>query len=108
MAFAAFRSCKLHATPFECFACPSQQCKSCELVTHALTHAFQVVSNLADYGNTSAASIPLVLDERVRDGTIKSGDVVSMWAFMLLGSSTQHLQLFNFRICVDDLHAFFS
>ena len=53
------------------------------------------MSNLADYGNPSAASIPLVLDERVRDGTIKSGDVVSMWAFMLWGFCTQ-LSIFLF------------
>ena len=38
--------------------------------------AVQVVSNLAEYGNTSAASIPLVLDEAVRAGTIKQGDTV--------------------------------
>ena len=48
------------------------------------------MSNLADYGNTSAASIPLVLDERVRDGTIKSGDVVSAWRFKLGEFCTQH------------------
>ena len=36
----------------------------------------RVVSNLAEYGNTSAASIPLVLDEAVRAGKIKSGDMV--------------------------------
>lgn len=36
----------------------------------------QVVSNLAEYGNTSAASIPLVLDEAVRSGSIKSGSLV--------------------------------
>jgi len=39
----------------------------------------QVVSNLAEYGNTSAASIPLVLDEAVRAGTIKQGDTVRSW-----------------------------
>ena len=31
---------------------------------------------MAEYGNTSAASIPLALDESVRAGTIKKGDVV--------------------------------
>ena len=36
----------------------------------------RVISNLAEYGNTSAASIPLALDEAVRDGSIKQGDVV--------------------------------
>ena len=36
----------------------------------------RVISNLAEYGNTSAASIPLALDEAVRSGSIKQGDVV--------------------------------
>ncbi len=35
-----------------------------------------MISNLAEYGNTSAASIPLALDEAVRSGSIKQGDVV--------------------------------
>jgi len=38
----------------------------------------KVVSNLAGYGNTSAASIPLVLDEAVRAGNIKEGDTVQI------------------------------
>jgi hypothetical protein len=38
----------------------------------------KVVSNLAHYGNTSAASIPLVLDEAVRAGNIKEGDTVKI------------------------------
>ena len=33
----------------------------------------RVVSNLANYGNTSAASIPLALDEAVRSGSIAPG-----------------------------------
>lgn len=41
----------------------------------------RVVSNLADYGNTSAASIPLALDEAVRRGDIKSGQVLAMAGF---------------------------
>ena len=41
----------------------------------------RVVSNLAEYGNTSAASIPLALDEAVRDGRIKAGDVVAVAGF---------------------------
>ncbi len=38
--------------------------------------AEKVVSNLANYGNTSAASIPLALDEVVRQGTVKPGDTI--------------------------------
>ena len=36
----------------------------------------KVISNLAKYGNTSAASIPLALDEAVRQGKIKPGDTI--------------------------------
>jgi 3-oxoacyl-[acyl-carrier-protein] synthase-3 len=38
--------------------------------------AEKVISNLAKYGNTSAASIPLALDEEVRLGQIKPGDTI--------------------------------
>jgi 3-oxoacyl-[acyl-carrier-protein] synthase-3 len=41
----------------------------------------RVLSNLAQYGNTSAASIPLVLDEAVRQGQVKPGDVLAMAGF---------------------------
>ncbi len=37
----------------------------------------RLVANLSEYGNTSAASIPLALDEAVRRGDIKAGQVVS-------------------------------
>ena len=37
--------------------------------------------NLDKYGNTSAASIPIALDEAVRAGRLKSGDIVLMVAF---------------------------
>lgn len=36
----------------------------------------KVISNLAKYGNTSAASIPLALDEEVRQGKVKAGDTI--------------------------------
>ena len=41
----------------------------------------RVVSNLAEYGNTSAASIPLALDEAVRSGKIKPGDTLAIAGF---------------------------
>lgn len=37
--------------------------------------------NIDRYGNTSAASIPIALDEAVRQGRLKEGDVVLMVAF---------------------------
>jgi 3-oxoacyl-[acyl-carrier-protein] synthase-3 len=36
----------------------------------------KVISNVAKYGNTSAGSIPIALDEAVRAGKIKPGDLV--------------------------------
>ncbi|NJP08228.1 MAG: ketoacyl-ACP synthase III [Leptolyngbyaceae cyanobacterium RU_5_1] len=36
----------------------------------------KVISNLAKYGNTSAASIPLALDEEVRQGKVQVGDTI--------------------------------
>ncbi len=36
----------------------------------------KVLSNLAHYGNTSAASIPLALNEAVRQGKIQPGDII--------------------------------
>jgi 3-oxoacyl-[acyl-carrier-protein] synthase-3 len=38
--------------------------------------AHKVLSNLAHYGNTSSASIPIALDEAVRQGKIQPGDVI--------------------------------
>ena len=43
--------------------------------------AEKVLSNLAHYGNTSAASIPLALDEAVRQGKIQPGDVIASAGF---------------------------
>ncbi|HEY9908888.1 MAG TPA: beta-ketoacyl-ACP synthase III [Thermosynechococcaceae cyanobacterium] len=36
----------------------------------------KILSNLAYYGNTSAASIPLALDEAVRQGRVQPGDTI--------------------------------
>lgn len=41
----------------------------------------KVISNLAHYGNTSAASIPLALDEAVRSGKVKPGNVIATAGF---------------------------
>ena len=41
----------------------------------------KVFINLHKYGNTSAASIPIALDEAVRQGRLKAGDLVLMVAF---------------------------
>jgi 3-oxoacyl-[acyl-carrier-protein] synthase-3 len=41
----------------------------------------KVIMNLEKYGNTSAASIPVALDEARRQGRIKPGDIVLLNAF---------------------------
>lgn len=41
----------------------------------------QVFVNLASYGNTSAASVPIAMDEAARAGKIKKGDLVLFCSF---------------------------
>lgn len=41
----------------------------------------KVPINVENYGNTSSASIPILLDEMVRDGRIKSGDKIVLSGF---------------------------
>lgn len=41
----------------------------------------RVFVNIQKYGNTSAASVPIALDEAVREGKIKSGDKIVLVAF---------------------------
>lgn len=41
----------------------------------------KVVVNLDRFGNTSAASIPIALDETVRAGRVRNGDYILLEAF---------------------------
>jgi len=41
----------------------------------------KIITNLSKYGNTSAGSIPLALDEAVRSGQVKKGDVIACAGF---------------------------
>jgi len=41
----------------------------------------KVFINIAEYGNTSSASIPIALDEYARSGKLKKGDIVILVAF---------------------------
>tara|TARA_Y100001968_G_scaffold175623_1_gene160922 strand:- start:4367 stop:5386 length:1020 start_codon:yes stop_codon:yes gene_type:complete len=43
--------------------------------------ADKVLSNLASYGNTSAATIPLMLDEAVNDGRVQPGHLIASSGF---------------------------
>jgi 3-oxoacyl-[acyl-carrier-protein] synthase III len=55
------------------------------IIDAALEHtgfpSSRVMVNLAKYGNTSAASVPIALDEALRSGRAKSGDTVLLVAF---------------------------
>ena len=41
----------------------------------------KVITNLSEYGNTSAASIPLALAEAVKSGKVKEGDIIACAGF---------------------------
>jgi 3-oxoacyl-[acyl-carrier-protein] synthase-3 len=41
----------------------------------------KVFTNIHKYGNTSAASVPLALDEARRTGRLKDGDLLAMVVF---------------------------
>jgi 3-oxoacyl-[acyl-carrier-protein] synthase-3 len=41
----------------------------------------KVIRNIDRYGNTTAASIPIALDEALEQGRIKNGDLVMLTAF---------------------------
>ena len=41
----------------------------------------KILSNLSNYGNTSAATIPLMLDEAIRDKKIKQNDIIATSGF---------------------------
>lgn len=43
--------------------------------------ADRVMVNLANYGNTSGASVPIALDEAMRDGRARPGDTILLIAF---------------------------
>ena len=41
----------------------------------------QVFNNIQKYGNTTAASVPIALCEALKEGKIKSGDLVCLAVF---------------------------
>jgi 3-oxoacyl-[acyl-carrier-protein] synthase-3 len=53
-----------------------------QMVAHKLRiPAEKVARNIDRYGNTTAASIPIALDEAVRSGRVRSGDLLVLAAF---------------------------
>jgi 3-oxoacyl-[acyl-carrier-protein] synthase-3 len=43
--------------------------------------SWKVIANLSEHGNTSAASIPLALDDAIRHGKIRKGDLIATSGF---------------------------
>jgi len=41
----------------------------------------KIFININEYGNTSAASVPLAFDQAIREGKIRRGDIVILVAF---------------------------
>ncbi|MGB8951576.1 MAG: beta-ketoacyl-ACP synthase III [Candidatus Aminicenantales bacterium] len=53
-----------------------------QMVAHKLNIPLEkVIRNIDRFGNTTAASIPIALDEAVREGKIKEGDIIVLTAF---------------------------
>lgn len=53
-----------------------------EVVAKRLNIPFEkVITNLSEYGNTSAGSIPIALSEAVASGKVKKGDVIACAGF---------------------------
>ena len=53
-----------------------------QMVAHNLKIPLEkVVRNIHKYGNTTAASIPIALNESIQDGRVKPGDIIVLTAF---------------------------
>ena len=52
-----------------------------DMLGHALKCPEKIYSNIATYGNTTAASVPLALAEAVAERRIKDGDLICLVAF---------------------------
>jgi 3-oxoacyl-[acyl-carrier-protein] synthase-3 len=52
-----------------------------DLIERLGVHASKLYSNIERVGNTASASIPIALDECVRAGRIKQGDLLLLTAF---------------------------
>ena len=77
-----FGKCNLSVEDVACFIPHQANIR----IIHALTRVLKidkdkVFVNLNKYGNTSAASVMIALDEAVKEGKIKNGDIVVLTAF---------------------------
>ena len=75
-------NCKLTIDDIDLFIPHQMNARIIESVAKRLKLADdKVFINIEKYGNTSAASIPIALDESVRQNRIKKGDIVLLVAF---------------------------
>ena len=75
-------NCSLTADDIKLFIPHQMNARIIESVAKRLQLADEkVFMNIDKYGNTSAASIPIALDECIRQGRIKKGDIVLLVAF---------------------------
>ncbi|MGB8226797.1 MAG: beta-ketoacyl-ACP synthase III [Sedimentisphaerales bacterium] len=75
-------NCKLTVNDIDLFIPHQMNARIIESVAKRLKlPSEKVFINIDKYGNTSAASIPIALDECLRQGRIKKGDIVLLVAF---------------------------
>jgi 3-oxoacyl-[acyl-carrier-protein] synthase-3 len=76
------KDCNISVADIDLFIPHQMNARIIESVAKRLELADEkVFINIDKYGNTSAASIPIALDESVRQGRIKKGDIVLLVAF---------------------------
>ncbi len=73
----ALRTCRLKVSDIDLFIPHQMNSRMIEAVAGRLFFPMdRVFMNIERYGNTSSASIPLALDEAVRAGRVRRGDIV--------------------------------
>jgi len=78
----ALEKCQLSVADVDCFIPHQANIRIISVVAKVLgIKKDKVFTNLDKYGNTSAASVVIALDEAVRKGQIQNGDIVVLTAF---------------------------
>jgi 3-oxoacyl-[acyl-carrier-protein] synthase-3 len=78
----ALRRCEIDITQIKCFIPHQANQRIIDVVVERLgVKPEQVFTNLEKYGNTSAASVAIALDEAVQGGKVQRGDLVLLVVF---------------------------
>ncbi len=78
----ALEKCNISVADVDCFIPHQANIRIISVVAKVLgIKKDKVYINLDKYGNTSAASVAIALDEAVREGKIQNGDIVVLTAF---------------------------